>query len=388
MLTFLEKYGGLSQILFICLVLAYLCRNKLGQLSAAVIHRRTQNEEKPYLESTVTPEAEEFKWNEAPPLKSFPFKAGEYKLTMGIRRLQLQDWLLIEPTYKKHIEEKMKIINNKSEKYPPDKNLRRRTVFFKEEALPALKELYQMIVDYMCNKYPMSFLKKDGLLHNHILNTKVPASAADVDDPYELLESLAETIEEDFIILLKDPKRNTEKDSQEYFFKAGIFGFAAGFNPMEKFDKPLSFIHEPIPGYEAKLKMSMNRFFDRISPGEFVQRGNFSVQLHDKFYVDDSNKGHNTPGLEQKAIPIDELDFDKQVHYRSERQTLTKLPQSGAIIFTIRTYLLPMSELKKESVDVRKRLIGAIEGLKGPIAEYKRSGEWGPPVIEYLSEGL
>ena len=50
----------------------------------------------------------DFKWDAEPPLKSYPFKNAEYKLTMGIRTLDPQDWLLVEPTYKSRIEAKQK----------------------------------------------------------------------------------------------------------------------------------------------------------------------------------------------------------------------------------------------------------------------------------------
>ena len=64
-----------------------------------------------------------------------------------------------------------------------------------------------------------------------------------------------------------------------------MFAFAAGFNPIDRFNTPLSFIHHPIPGYESKLKISMNRFFNRLSPGQFVTRLNFSIQTHNKFML-------------------------------------------------------------------------------------------------------
>lgn len=130
----------------------------------------------------------------------------------------------------------------------------------------------------------------------------------------------------------------------------------------------------------------MNRFFNRLLPGQFVTRLNYSMQTHNKFYVDDANKGHNLPeGFVQEPLKYEDLDFENQVHYRSERQVLTKLPKSGAMVFTIRTYLLPLAEVKKK-VEVCDRLIGAINGFPKDISQYKRADEWGPAVIQYLSE--
>ncbi|KAK6455013.1 uncharacterized protein RJT20DRAFT_142062 [Scheffersomyces xylosifermentans] len=343
--------------------------------------------DKPYEPPKIQSVSSDFCWDSTEPLKSYPFKNGAYKLTMGIKNLDPQDWLLIEPTYLSRIENKKKIITSSHPDHPSSKDTRSSTLFVTEEAIPAIKEFYNIVTNYMCDKYPMYFVKDGDVIHNKITGNSIPSSTSNPSiSASEYLEYLVETIEEDFIILLKDPTREDEKDGTEYFFKAGVFAFAAGFDPADRFNKPLSFVHHPIPGYEEKLKLSMNRFFNRISPGQFVTRSNFSVQTHAKLYVDDSNKGHNLPkDTVQVPMNIKDLDFEKQVHYRSERQTLTKLPESKAVVFTIRTYLLPMSEVKKEGKEVTDRLIGAIKGLPEDISYYKRAGEWGPPVIEYLS---
>ncbi len=328
----------------------------------------------------------DFDWQREPPRKLYPFKDAPYKLTMGIQRLEAQDWLLIENTYAGRIAEKTRIVTNRHDGYPPDKDLAGSTVLVTEECTAAVREFYDTVIGYMCTKYPQYFVKKGAVVHNRITNDTVPLSAA-TEPPRSLLLALARTIEEDFIILTKDPRRANEADGTEYFFKGGIFAFAAGFDPRDRFDTPLLFIHHPIPGYESKLKLSMNRFFDRLAPGQFVTRSNFLVQTHNKFYVDDQNKGHNVPkGTQLQPLRREELDFDRQVHYRSERQVLTKLPQTGAVVFTIRTYLEPMSALKRQGPEVTQRFIGAIRGFPDDIAEYKRLVEWGPAVVAYLQE--
>ncbi|KAK6465653.1 hypothetical protein DFJ63DRAFT_333071 [Scheffersomyces coipomensis] len=339
----------------------------------------------PYKPLEIKPVSSTFQWDKDPPLKSYPFKNAEYKLTMGIKTLDPQDWLLIEPTYLDRVNTKTKLIHNSHESYPKDKDIRASTLFMTEEAVPATRELYNLIINYMVDKYPMYFKKVDNhQIHNLITDKFLPQTSEGVD-PEKCLEYLVKNIEEDVIILLKDPTREHEKDGSEYFFKAGIFAFAAGFDPADRFNKPLSYVHHPIPGYEEKLKLSMNRGFNRLAPGQFITRNNFSIQSHDLFYVDDRNKGHNRPvDFVPTPLKVDDLDFDNQVHYRSERQCLTKLPESGAIIFTIRTYLLPLSQVKHESTEVRERLIGAIKGLPEDIAKYKNAVEWGPAVLEYL----
>lgn len=330
-----------------------------------------------------------FDWKTEEPVKQYPFKNAAYKLTMGIKNLTVQDWLLIDSDYLRKLKAKKEIVTNNHPFYPKEKQLTDKTVLITEECWPAVRELYDVVIQYLVDKYPMYFVvdPAKGTVHNKITDETHPYTADSVplEDTKELLFKLSQNIEEDFIILLKDPLRESEKDGSEYFFKGGVFAFAAGFAPSDRFNMPLSFVHHPIPGYESKLKLSMNRFFDRVSPGQYVTRMNFSVQTHDRFYVDDQNKSHNLKeGEETVVFKKEDLDFDNQVHYRSERQTLTKLPKTGAVVFTIRTFLIPMSKLKLEGPEVSERFIGAIKGFPDDIADYKRSVAWGPAVIDYL----
>lgn len=334
----------------------------------------------------VKPVSPDFEWDKVEPLKLYPFKDGDYKLTMGIKTITADDWLLIEPTYKLRIENKRQIIRDQHPDYTHRSDIRKSTVFCADDGEDLLREFYDTIMHYMTLKYPQYFVVDGDYIHNKIMDWKVPREAGD-QTPDQLLNYLVDTIEEDFIILKKDPTQIGKVDGDEYHFKAGIFAFAAGFNPSDRFNKPLLFIHHPIPGYEEKLKVLMNRFFSRLAPGNFVTRSNFSVQTHHKFYTDDQNKGHNSPkDYLQEPLDYDKCDFDNEVHYRSERQVLTKLPKTEAVVFTIRTYLMPMSHFKYESPEVRRRFAGQIRGIPDDIGQYKRSWEWGPPVIRYMEE--
>jgi len=51
---------------------------------------------------------------------------------------------------------------------------------------------------------------------------------------------------------------------------------------------------------------------------------------------------------------------------RTERQSLRRLPRTGAIVFTIRTYLVPVTALAREP-GVPARLAAAVRGVKGTV---------------------
>lgn len=79
-------------------------------------------------------------------------------------------------------------------------------------------------------------------------------------------------------------------------------------------------------------------------------------------------------------------DAGERVMLRVELQTLTRLPQTGALVFSFKTYLYPLAEIKSEGLGME--LAEAIEGLKKGNAPgmwvYKGSVQWGKAVCEYL----
>ena len=67
-----------------------------------------------------------------------------------------------------------------------------------------------------------------------------------------------------------------------------------------------------------------------------------------------TNEGTPSPVL---PITVD------RVRLRSERQTLRRLPRSGAIVFTVRTYKTPLEQLAREP-GMAARLAAALRGVK------------------------
>lgn len=71
---------------------------------------------------------------------------------------------------------------------------------------------------------------------------------------------------------------------------------------------------------------------------------------------------------------------------RVERQSLHRLPESGALLFSFKTLLYTLPEIKEEGL--AGHLVEAIDGLKDGNAPgfhwYKRAAVWGDVVKAYL----
>lgn len=94
---------------------------------------------------------------------------------------------------------------------------------------------------------------------------------------------------------------------------------------------------------------------------------------------DSFEHGHGT----YSAIPS--RPTPDMIQLRTERQTLRRLPKSGAIIFTIRTYLTPIVELGKEP-GIPGRLASALRSWPDDVADYKGRTRYFDVLAQYMDQ--
>jgi len=70
-------------------------------------------------------------------------------------------------------------------------------------------------------------------------------------------------------------------------------------------------------------------------------------------------------------------------YFRSERQTLRRLPRSGGVVFTIRTYFHPITEIVEEPY-VPGRLASAVRSWGDDVSKYKGKERYEEVLLEYL----
>lgn len=132
----------------------------------------------------------------------------------------------------------------------------------------------------------------------------------------------------------------------------------------EKIGRPQAAVHGPVPHYAQDLEARVSTFFDRLRPGRIVTRRNWGFSPHLLLFVPDL-----------RAVPRPEsYDLD-DLWLRSERQTLRKLPGSGAVLFTIKVQLAPAREIERRP-DLAARLLEAMRSWSPELIE-SRGGRHG-----------
>lgn len=132
----------------------------------------------------------------------------------------------------------------------------------------------------------------------------------------------------------------------------------------EKAGQPLGGLHDPVPGANPGLVARISRMFDALRPGQVLERFNWTVQAGDARFTPSS-----APLKALAAATPDEAALDV-LHLRVERQTISKLPRSGLVLFTIRIAVDPLRAALADA-ETAAAFRHAWDGTDPALAAYK-----------------
>ena len=145
---------------------------------------------------------------------------------------------------------------------------------------------------------------------------------------------------------------------------AGCVCFPNRWSLLDKIGHPVTAIHDPVPRYEAQLARPVERLMSRLAEGRVLERSNWSVVQSGRLFAP-LRAADRSPDWEGTG---------DDPWLRIERATFRRLPQSGAVVFTIRTLTGPLSVLDNDP-EAAGLLAKAISELPDEVAAYK----FGPP---------
>ena len=123
----------------------------------------------------------------------------------------------------------------------------------------------------------------------------------------------------------------------------------------EKLGATMAEVHGPIPRLNDEIGDQIDRFFTRLPTDRFTQRFNWSLMPHPDLMSRD----------EWQVNPASD-----QLWYRAERQSLRRLPTSGAIAFTIRVHICDLTALLPIE-GALESLWSAVETAPDDLRRYK-----------------
>ncbi|UNI25003.1 hypothetical protein JDV02_010713 [Purpureocillium takamizusanense] len=260
-----------------------------------------------------------FDIDSAAPRPYRPFR-WPYHQTMSFQKMDPDYWIELESTYRERIAQRLALYT----KHGSDVL----------QALPgselACKELMEMMLQYMCTRYPECFRLDKSIFYNNILDTRT-----DLDKLHPLLV-LLEHVPEDFAITLRN------EETGRYHLRAGVVLSTLGWKLSQKMGLELGGVHAPVPSYKEKMAFSMDRFFTKMPAWSPIQRGSWGLEIGQPLFLPEDH-----PDWSHRESQNPDLHRD-DVFLRADWQTLRRMPLSGGIVFNFKALFTPLEQFKDE----------------------------------------
>jgi hypothetical protein len=238
-------------------------------------------------------------------------------------------------------------------------------VFVAEErSLAGQTECLELFLDYLPKRFPELYTLT-GTGAEQCITVKHTGETHRVADyaarPLELCGRVAQ---EDLCLvrsLTEEEGKEADPAGNQHVMTAAavVFSFA---DLAGKLGRPLKAIHAPVPGYEKDMAKMLNRTFSAIDPAEPLWRNNWGI-----FDSGDLEPSYGTAELLNKAhqyMPAEER------WLKVEYETLRRLPKSNTILFTIKGFASPLTDLATVP-NAAACLSASLQGMSQAMRTYK-----------------
>ena len=282
-----------------------------------------------------------------------PFLDGPWRLAMGIKALDLADWIEIDERFAPQLAARKQLLD-----------AQRSEVFATlPESGPGQRELLELLLDHLPQRFPEHYRRQGGRIENRTTGEAFALAAWD-DAPLELAGRL---VQEDLCLM--------QRGETGYRLVAAVLCFPAHWRLSDKLGRPLEAIHGPVPGFGERLAGPVDRFFHSIQVARPVWRVNWSLVDTPTLFLPPEHRGHPKPVSAERA--------GEQLWLRVERQTLHRLPRSGDVVFGIHTYVDPLADAI-DSAEAARALAARIREMPEPMARYKSILPIRAPLLAWL----
>ncbi|MBK8457417.1 MAG: DUF3445 domain-containing protein [Phyllobacteriaceae bacterium] len=194
----------------------------------------------------------------------------------------------------------------------------------------AQREALDLVAGFATAREPAAWRREGGAI-------AVAGRRVEIDNPAEpALQAAGRLVADDFVLM--------RRGDDGWRLAAASLCFPSSWVLAEKFGKPMSAIHAPVPGFAAGTRNDelIARMFDKVQPDVVVERFNWSLQGDRALYhpLPDRARDERARAAQSRFPGADPA---TSAVVRVERQTLRKLPLSGDMLFTIRIHLDPMA---------------------------------------------
>jgi dimethylamine monooxygenase subunit A len=253
-----------------------------------------------------------------------PTDAAGFRWRLGVRPLDLHDWIELGPDADAAIAAKSAL----NAEHPD-------TVFaVLDDAVPESSEVAAALVEHLRRRWPDRY------------------GDCGLDPALHPLDAAARLVPEDLVLLVERGGR--------LVFGGGSVCFPNRWDLRSKLGLSLAGVHAPVAQLNEQLETPIDAFFDRLTPQRSFWRLGWGILDTPDWY---------TP-IDGTAGPRPADPAPDQLFLRVERETLRRFPVTNCVLFTIRTYVAPIG-LVAGDADVARRLADSLAALPDDVRGYK-----------------
>ncbi len=287
-----------------------------------------------------------------------PYDGSSKPFTLALSSLDPDHWIEVDDLLAEQLKQKDELFASKHD------------IVFQAagDTLEAQGEVLGLLMDYLPKRYPQIYEQSgDAITVTPIARTYDPANYAD-----RPLELAARLVQDDLVLM--------RKQDGEHKLVAAALCFPSSWSLAEKFGKAMADIHGPVPGFGrgGRTAAMIERIFANLKTEQPVERFNWS--LYDSSDLHYPERSHTKSGLFDKA-------GNQNIWLRIERQTLSRLPVSGDVLFTIKICLDPLATLQNHPDGPRlaAKMQAQIQALNIDETAYKGLTTQQPAVVAELA---
>lgn len=293
------------------------------------------------------------------PVPYFPFTGEPYQPAMGLKPLDLAHWLEPDAHQAAQLRLKAELLT------------RERAIVLRAapESTAGCRELYSTLAAHLPAHHPNLYTADATTLTVHTLGRSFPLTPPADATAEDLLSTVALWLQEDLCLLAP---------AAPVTIIAGSVCFPSRWNLPEKFGKASAAIHAPVPQFATTIGPATHSFLERLTVEKPIWRLNWTIHDSDTLFAP-----HPVPGRDD-LTPANVL---ANVFLRVERQTLCRLPATGAVVFTIRTHLNPILDAIP-TPETTRLLLQTLELLPADLVAYRSMAKLITPLKDALSTRL
>ncbi len=269
-----------------------------------------------------------------PPYQPYRWAAADFQI--GLRPIKPNEWITIDAGHARVMAEKRARLADFARH------------FYKTlpSSLAAQHELREQVAAHLLRDHPSAFARRGSVIESRGTGMRWDLN----DDSLEPLLQLSNMIEEDFMLL--------EEIDGALRISAAANAYSSSGRIVAAVGKDIESAHVLVPGLNQKLGSRINRVLASVHTATPCERFNWQLTPMSTVFFPHDAHAANAAAMHGvcEMLQADPLRAGELLWVRVERQTLSRLPQSRAVAFSLHTYSSPLSALRSDRQSIRAML--------------------------------